>query len=424
MNEERQNEYMKISKLVRLSAIALCLCMILALCTSCDLVDKIREKLGMGEAEMAPSVLEYAFNGEGYTVVGVGTCYDTDVVIPETYNGKPVTAIAEDAFLQTGSLQLGAGISMVVMGENDKQVYIPHNITFMQSLFIPKTVKSIGARALRDCKNLVRVTIAEDNPVYCSIENCIIEKETMKLIAGCNGSVVPESVKTIACDAFYTCSSLAKLHIPAGVTLVESGAVKSCNKLSELTVAEDNAIYYGMGNCVVEKGSEKLVLGCTTSQIPETVTVIGASAFDGCAELKSLTLPAGLTTIEARAFAGCSGVESVVIPKSVINVGRDALSFVIYQENEYLSYKLNSMTGGDFQISDSDAVYCIGGDVNLDEYGYTIGERTCTVYCEAESKPGGWDDAAWRNQDEKEEPNVNVYWADQWEYVDGIPTLK
>lgn len=44
--------------------------------------------------------LEFTADGENktYTVSGIGQCKDKDVVIPATYDGKPVTAIGEDAF--------------------------------------------------------------------------------------------------------------------------------------------------------------------------------------------------------------------------------------------------------------------------------------------------------------------------------------
>ena len=44
------------------------------------------------------SGLEFEENGGGYTLIGMGSCTDKLVIVPETYNGKAVTAIGSSAF--------------------------------------------------------------------------------------------------------------------------------------------------------------------------------------------------------------------------------------------------------------------------------------------------------------------------------------
>lgn len=45
--------------------------------------------------------LEYTLSddGESYSVTGIGTATDKDIVIPSTYNSKPVTSIGNSAFV-------------------------------------------------------------------------------------------------------------------------------------------------------------------------------------------------------------------------------------------------------------------------------------------------------------------------------------
>ena len=51
------------------------------------------------EALVCSEGLAYASNGDGTcSVIGIGTCTDTDVVIPKTYNGENVTGIGDEAF--------------------------------------------------------------------------------------------------------------------------------------------------------------------------------------------------------------------------------------------------------------------------------------------------------------------------------------
>ena len=58
--------------------------------------------------------------------------------------------------------------------------------------------------------------------------------------------------------------------------------------------------------------------------IPEGVTEIGYSAFEGCTGLTSVTIPAGVTEIGDGAFEGCTGLTSVTIPEGVKEIGSEA----------------------------------------------------------------------------------------------------
>lgn len=45
--------------------------------------------------------LEYTLENGYYVVTGIGTCTDQDIILPNTYNGKPVKAIRQGAFERT-----------------------------------------------------------------------------------------------------------------------------------------------------------------------------------------------------------------------------------------------------------------------------------------------------------------------------------
>ena len=70
--------------------------------------------------------------------------------------------------------------------------------------------------------------------------------------------------------------------------------------------------------------------GCSgltgTLTIPNSVTSIGASAFKGCDGLTSVVIGSGVTSIGASAFLYCTSLASIIIPNSVTSIGASAFS--------------------------------------------------------------------------------------------------
>ena len=69
--------------------------------------------------------------------------------------------------------------------------------------------------------------------------------------------------------------------------------------------------------------------GAETVVIPDTidgksVTSIGRRAFEGCTNLKSITIPNSVTEMGRRAFSGCSSLIGIAIPDSVTEIGKYA----------------------------------------------------------------------------------------------------
>ena len=64
----------------------------------------------------------------------------------------------------------------------------------------------------------------------------------------------------------------------------------------------------------------------TSVQIPDSVTDIGASAFNKCTALSDMTLPKNLKTLGWLAFAGCSSLKTLTMPASLTEGGGSAFS--------------------------------------------------------------------------------------------------
>ncbi|MBR2375425.1 MAG: leucine-rich repeat domain-containing protein [Clostridia bacterium] len=106
-----------------------------------------------------------------------------------------------------------------------------------------------------------------------------------------------------------------------------------------------------------------------------SVTRIVDYAFSDCINLTSVVIGDGVTSIGEYAFSGCSSLTSVIIPDSVTSIGNNAFS---------------------------------GG---------------LTIYCEATSKPSGWDsnwdgNGAYFDRWYSEKRRTGC-----WRYVNGVPRM-
>ena len=194
----------------------------------------------------------------------------------------------------------------------------------MTELTLPNSVKSIGDGAFADCSGLEKITVESGNSRYDSRDNCnsIIETATNTLIAGCKNSVIPNSVASIWYEAFRGCTGLTKITLPDSVKSIERYAFQGCSGLEKITVESGNSCYDSRDNCnsIIETETNTLIAGCKNSVIPNSVTSIGDSAFEGCTGLTELTLPDSVMSIGKGAFRGCTGLTELTLPKSVKSI--------------------------------------------------------------------------------------------------------
>ncbi len=293
--------------------------------------------------------LEYWIIGTGYRarLVSIGTCTDTDVVVASTYNGSPVTEISAGAF---------AG------GEKIESITLPDSITTipagafagctnLKKLIIGAGVRNFNPTVLKDCPSLESIEISPENTTYSAVNGCIITKNTKTLVSALasaeipsDGSVeiiaagaianlrnltslvIPEGVKTIKAGAIANCPELETVALPASLETFEEGALVGCPKLSSLS-ASDDGNYVVKGNCLVNIPLKRLILGFSTSVIPDDLGIvyIGRSAFEGSG-IKSIDIPDSVTTIEESAFRGCTALSSVRFSAKLSTIGEYAFS--------------------------------------------------------------------------------------------------
>ena len=99
--------------------------------------------------------------------------------------------------------------------------------------------------------------------------------------------------------------------------------------LSEAKIVEGGDYYYKdnkdnhyyTSNDVIGSYAFYSCSGLTSLTLPAGITSIGDRAFQDCSRLTSLTLPAGITSIGWYAFRGCSGLTSLTLPTGITSIG-------------------------------------------------------------------------------------------------------
>ncbi|GHT49291.1 hypothetical protein FACS1894102_3780 [Spirochaetia bacterium] len=130
--------------------------------------------------------------------------------------------------------------------------------------------------------------------------------------------VIPATIKgkpvtSIGEHAFYRCTRLTSVSIPAGVTSIGYAAFRECTKLASVSIP---ASVTSIGDLAFNGCT-----GLTSVSIPASVTSIGSFAFYRCTRLTSVNIPASVTSIGRSAFSFCTGLTSVSIPVGVTSIG-------------------------------------------------------------------------------------------------------
>ncbi len=321
----------------------------------------IPEKVYVGSTELTvTSIGDFAFSDCSgltsvtipYSVTSIGKsafygCSELETITVESGNTVYDSRDNCNAIIETATNKLIAGCNNTTIPNSVNSIgdYAFSDCTGLTSVTIPNSVTSIGNWAFSDCSGLTSLTIPNSitsignyafqnsgletitvesgNTVYDSRDNCnaIIETATNKLIAGYKNTTIPNSVTSIDNYAFENCTRLFSVTIPDEVESIGNDAFYN---VKNIVYHHESATGSPWGaltlngfiddDLVYSDESKTNLTGCnpsaTSVTIPNSVTNIGSSAFDGCSGLTEITIPSGVTSLGASAF-NCNGLLTV-----------------------------------------------------------------------------------------------------------------
>lgn len=236
--------------------------------------------------------LEFAKDGLSYSTLSENTA---EVV--GYYNPNPHSYIGYDYGLTIPSTVSYDGIEYSIIRIGSRAFYknsYDNDMGHLISLNVPNSIQQIGDEAFRDCKAIFTLNL----PNLTSIGNRAFSNSSLKNIT------MSSSVAYIETAMFERCMNLQKI-------VVQNGSTQNYD-------SRDNC------NAIIETATNKLIVGCKSSTIPNTVTAIGNSAFSWCTGLTEITIPNTVTSIGGYAFYNCTGLLSVTLSESLSTIGAAA----------------------------------------------------------------------------------------------------
>ena len=181
-------------------------------------------------------------------LTGIEGKITSEIVIPETYEGKTVVTIEEHAF------------------------FALRNVT---KITLPDSIRAIYMNAFANCSSLTTVNIPYG---VTTIAN--------SSFSGCSSLeslTLPNSVTRIYANAFQNCVSLSNITLSDELTVIDLFAFKGCSSLASVNIP--GKVYY-IGD------SAFCGTGLTSISIPQSVTQLHKNAFAECENLTSVTFEA------------------------------------------------------------------------------------------------------------------------------------
>ena len=163
---------------------------------------------------------------------------------------------------------------------------------------------------------------------------------------------VESGITEVGKGAFYACTSLERVVLADTVTKIGESAFAHCTSLSVIDLSD------GIKEISANAFSNTAL---TELKLPDSVTIIGLSAFCNCGALTTVYLPDSLEILSAGAFSDCLSLERVHISSGTRGVTARAFTncpvlnlFTLDSDNELYSVKDDLLYSKDYE----ELIYC------------------------------------------------------------------
>ena len=284
----------------------------------------------------------------------------TEITASDLSNLCVVGSMAFDGCEKIENIKLGSSLKEIEYGA--------FMSTGLKEIIIPKSVESIDKAILTGCNSLETIIVEEGNTKYDSRNNsnCIFEKSTNTVLAGCKNTTIPEETKIIGYKAFGDLMDLKTIKMPEGIITIDEFAFYGSG-LEEITLPHnaylDECSFADCDNLKVIR-----VLSTTPKKIHED-----AFCFDNTAIYSNATLyvPFGTKSLYASAdvwknFKNIVEMEQEKIERITVSQFLSKADTKAKYELTGVVKNISNTTSGNFNLKQNGSKVYINGTLDKD----------------------------------------------------------